>query len=137
MNNNDRLIGGILDFLHGTIKVKAHSASTSAILPNPMVCCAGCSQCCCGQNMHLRPTERTMKNNDGLVGGILDVLHETIKVQAHSLGVKVAVELPFHAGIGEDALVVAPGWVGEVHRLARNALVDELGANPQRSCARE
>ena len=66
----------------------------------------------------LAPSPLTrMKQNDGSLGHILDILHHVVKIQIGRLGIVVAVLAHLQPRVGKDGNVVAPGRVGHVNVL--------------------
>lgn len=55
-----------------------------------------------------------VQEDDGAGGGLADAVQHAVEVEALRLGVEVGVGCEGEADIGEDLVVVGPGWVGEV-----------------------
>jgi hypothetical protein len=73
-----------------------------------------------------------VQQNDAALGGGLDVLDETLKVQTDGVLVVVAVLLDLEAGVLENGVVVGPAGVGQVDLLrARVEALEESTTNAE------
>mmetsp|Transcript_12570 Transcript_12570/g.25243 ORF Transcript_12570/g.25243 Transcript_12570/m.25243 type:complete len:210 (-) Transcript_12570:405-1034(-) len=84
-----------------------------------------------------RIVSATMQQNHGSLWSCLDICNHTSKIQANSLLIKVSIGIPWHARQCENILMIWPRWVGNIHRLARQELMNELSSNGKRPCPRQ
>lgn len=78
-----------------------------------------------------------MKENDRTRGHLVQVGHESLKIEPQGSGGEVAVSALFQAGSLEDSVVVAPSWVWEVNLASGHVLRNKFGNHAESTSAGE
>mmetsp|Transcript_28414 Transcript_28414/g.60886 ORF Transcript_28414/g.60886 Transcript_28414/m.60886 type:complete len:303 (-) Transcript_28414:431-1339(-) len=78
-----------------------------------------------------------MKQQDGSIRGILEILQHALKIETVGRAVVITVSVYIQAASAEDFVVVSPGWIWDINILVGIEIGQELASDPASSRSTE